>query len=74
MVTATRTWGAWYLINDSLAIQTPGGYEYSLPIKDLRDPRMYNVVFQQLSVKPWITVDDMLTLRKAVKELNEEAC
>jgi hypothetical protein len=71
MATITKTWGQWYRVDDSLCILTPGGYEYTLAVRDVTNPMLYKVIFGQLSVKPWITTDDLVYFRQAVRELGE---
>jgi hypothetical protein len=65
----TKTYGKWELSEKSLIIYTPGHYEYSLPLHDLRDTRMAKICIGMMAVKSWITLDDMIFLKKAIADI-----
>jgi hypothetical protein len=63
------TWGRWTLQNSSLVTTTFAGYTYHIPVKDIQDERMFKVWLGQLSVKRWISTQDLFDFRQACREL-----
>jgi hypothetical protein len=70
MVMKVSQWGRWKVQGLSLVTYAPSGYCYQMPLSDLKKEDTSKIWIGQLSVKPWITIEDLFDLKRAIRELS----